>query len=219
MPKTTRGAVRVFVVVEVRLYREGLSDSLERQGGIAVVGASGDAGSVAASLTERQTDVIVFDTAIAGALRLLRQLGAVESHPRIVALGVREDEDAIAACAAAGVSGFVARDASFDELVRTIVAVSRGESACSASLLAKLLRRMASLAPIDATTDMRLTTREREILTLVDQGFSNKEIASRLSIEMSTVKNHVHNVLEKLQVHRRGDAVAHIRRTRTVQMA
>jgi two-component system nitrate/nitrite response regulator NarL len=209
--ETLRGAVRVFVVVEVRLYREGLSESLHREAGLSVVGAAADAASAATRIAHGEADVILFDTALAGAAQLFRALAASASHPGIVALGLREDEDDIAAWAAAGVSGFVAREATFDELTRTIAAVARGESACSAGILSKLLRRVAALAPTTSTVDLPLTAREREILVLVDQGLSNKQIATRLCIGTSTVKNHVHNVLDKLQVHRRGEAVARMR--------
>ena len=214
MSKTLRGAVRIFVVAEVRLYREGLVKALHRETGLTVVGAAADAASLDQRTMKSAADVIVFDTAVAGAMRVFRELTANGARARIVALGIREDENDIAACAAAGVSGFVAREASFEELVRAIVAVSRGESACSATILTKLLRRIATLAPLDPAADLPLTVREREIFALVEQGMSNKEIAERLSVELSTVKNHVHNVLDKLQVHRRGEAVARVRHQR-----
>jgi DNA-binding NarL/FixJ family response regulator len=200
----------VLVVAEVRLYREGLSEALAREPQFTVVGASADA-NVVGLAREGAVQVIVCDTSVEGAFRLFHELRAASPEPRIVALGVRDDEDDIAACAAAGVSGFVSRDARFDELVRTITAVARGESACSPAILAKLLLRVAALAPVEPT-GVPLTMREREILDLVDRGLSNKEIAERLSIELSTVKNHVHNVLDKLQVRRRSDAVAFVRR-------
>jgi len=89
----------------------------------------------------------------------------------------------------------------------------RGEAVCSPRVAGALLRRIAALAT-DGRSDRvpaHLTKREREIMGLIDEGLSNKEIAKRLRIEVATVKNHVHNILEKLQVHRRGEAAARVR--------
>jgi DNA-binding NarL/FixJ family response regulator len=117
------------------------------------------------------------------------------------------------ACAAAGVSGYVLHDEPHEELMKAVLAVARGEIWCPPRVAAVLMRRM---GPHGSTPDMplgtaRLTVREREILALIDGGLSNKEIARKLSIEVRTVKNHVHNLLEKLRVHRRGEAVALLR--------
>jgi two-component system nitrate/nitrite response regulator NarL len=94
--------------------------------------------------------------------------------------------------------------------------VTRGETLCSPRIAATLFRRVAALAADrrvgDERTLRRLTRRERQIVDLIADGLSNKEIAHRLQIEFATVKNHVHNILEKLQVTRRADAVAALRR-------
>lgn len=202
-------SLRVLVVAEVRLYREGLSDVLGREPSVDVVGAAMDAASALARATEVAPDVVVLDMSISRAMGIVRDLTAQARPPRIVALGVHDLNDDVAVYAAAGVSGFVACDASLEELMRTIGAVARGESACSATIIDKLLRRAAVTARGDVR-ELPLTMREREVLVLVGQGLSNKEIAGRLSIELSTVKNHVHNLLDKLQVRRRAEAVARL---------
>jgi two-component system nitrate/nitrite response regulator NarL len=132
---------------------------------------------------------------------------------RRVALGIREVEPDVIAWAEAGVDGFVSRDASLDDLMATVAAVAAGETLCSPKVAATLLRRVATLAGErhPAAAHPPLTAREHEIVGLIDQGLSNKEIATRLRIELPTVKNHVHNLLEKLQVHRRGEAAAVVR--------
>jgi DNA-binding NarL/FixJ family response regulator len=131
----------------------------------------------------------------------------------VIALSVEETDEELIACAEAGVAGFVRRDAAFDELTTTISSVVRGELPCSPQTAAILLRRIAQLAAERrrVTVTARLTPREREIVRLIDDGLSNKEIAGRLHIELATVKNHVHNILEKLQVHGRLEAAAHLR--------
>ncbi|HEX7241600.1 MAG TPA: response regulator transcription factor, partial [Longimicrobiaceae bacterium] len=124
-----------------------------------------------------------------------------------------ETEDVVLACAEAGVSGYVSRGASLDDLVGALRSVARGELVCSPHIAGSLFRRVAALSERrEASPAAVLTPREREILGLIDQGLSNKEISRRLRIELSTVKNHVHNLLEKLQVSRRGAAAACLRR-------
>lgn len=132
------------------------------------------------------------------------------AHPdiRVVALAI-DSTDEVVAVVEAGVSGYVPKEASLTELVSTIQSVSCGEMPCSPSVAAGLCRRLADLAPRqDQAPQRRLTVRERQVLALVGEDLSNKEIARRLCIEVTTVKNHVHNLLEKLQVHRRRDAIA-----------
>ena len=131
----------------------------------------------------------------------------------MVALGVADADDHVLGCAEAGVAGYVPRDASLDDLVAVIESAFRGEAICSPRIAGSLLRRIATLAAGQNGTMplAHLTGREREIVRLIDRGLSNKEIARDLGIEVATVKNHVHNILEKLQVRRRGEAAARMR--------
>ena len=109
--------------------------------------------------------------------------------------------------------GFVERDAGLDELVTSIVCAARGEASFPPPIATTLLRRVASLsgAPGVSADVAGLTARERQIVEVIAEGLSNKEIAARLSIEVATVKNHVHNILEKLQVSRRSEVVTQLR--------
>jgi DNA-binding NarL/FixJ family response regulator len=135
------------------------------------------------------------------------------SGTRVVVLGVHEVESEVMACAEAGVAGYVTREASLEELVNVVESVARGESLLAPRIGALLLRRVAEAAKhsrIPAAVD-RLTPREIEIVGLIDEGLSNKQIAGQLSIELATVKNHVHSILEKLEVGRRAEAAARVR--------
>jgi DNA-binding NarL/FixJ family response regulator len=131
----------------------------------------------------------------------------------VVALGLLDSEAEVLAAAESGASGFVLRDACLDELIDCLETVARGDLRCSPSIAGALLRRLGTLASERPRSDpvRDITWREREVLGLVEQGLSNKDIAGRLSIEVTTVKNHIHNILEKLGVRRRSDAAATLR--------
>jgi DNA-binding NarL/FixJ family response regulator len=125
----------------------------------------------------------------------------------------------VLACAQAGIAGYVPREGTLDDLIAALHGAARGEAFCSPRIVAVLLRRIADLSiewqPLAAAG--RLTARELEIVDLIDRGLTNREIAEGLSIEVATVKNHVHNILEKLQIHRRHDAAARIRSHRRLR--
>ena len=145
----------------------------------------------------------------------MRALRDARPDAHVVALGVPEDESEVIACAEAGAAGLVTLEGSLDDLEAMLESVGRGETLCSPRVAAALLRRVAALADDHAASGhARLTAREREIVQLVDRGLSNKEIARELQIELTTVKNHVHNILDKLHVRRRADAAARVRRGR-----
>ncbi len=205
--------IRVVIVADTRLYREGLAQVLSRGQQVSVIATATGGEEALTRLPELEPDVILVDMAMTGGLRAVR--GLVESAPgaRVVALAVAEQDEDVLGCAEAGVSGYVPREASVDDLVRVIESVARGEAICSPRIAASLLRRVAMLAAGQgaALPQAQLTTREREIVRLIDRGLSNKEIARELGIEVATVKNHVHNLLEKLRVHRRGEAAAQMR--------
>ncbi len=133
---------------------------------------------------------------------------------RVVAFGVVERDDEVLRCAEGGVAGFVTREAGLEELVAAILSVAQGEVSCPPRITAVLLRQVTASVARDTvrTRDVYLTLRERQVVALVDQGLCNKEIATRLGVEVSTVKNHVHHLLEKLGVKRRGEAAARARR-------
>jgi DNA-binding NarL/FixJ family response regulator len=159
-------------------------------------------------------DATLLDLMTPDSLAVIRKLACEVPESRVVALAVPEDEEAVIACAEAGVAALLTRDQSIDDLLETLAGVARGEARVSPKLAAMLLRRVTALAaqrpasPGLRARRARLTRREHEVLRLLDEGLSNKEIAQRLCIELPTVKNHVHRILEKLAVHRRAEAVA-----------
>jgi DNA-binding NarL/FixJ family response regulator len=201
--------IRVLIVAKVRFYRDGLAVALARSGSIAVVGQLGSWTEALPLIGARRPEIILLDADPDERLDAIRRLAGAAARPRVVALCIREHETSVLPLAEAGVSGFVSYDHSLDQLIDVIASIARGELPCSPRTAAVLLRHITCLAQRDAPAAPRdLTRRELEILDLIDLGLSNREIARRLYIEHSTVKNHVHNILEKLDVARRADAVA-----------
>jgi two-component system, NarL family, nitrate/nitrite response regulator NarL len=203
--------MRVFVLGDVRLYREGLADLLTGVG-IDVVGTGVDVDSSRAALSEQRPDIVLLDVAGAAGANGIRRVAEELPATAVVAFGVSGSTGEIVACAEAGAKGYVTRDNGRDDLVDVLESVARGETLCSPQVAAALMDRVTALAlTAPPNSGARLTRREYEIITLVEEGLSNKEIAQRLVIEVATVKSHVHNILEKLKLTRRSDAAAWVR--------
>ena len=161
-------------------------------------------------------DVALVTMRTPGAAGLVHVLTEVDPEAKIVALDVAEDEEAIVACAGLGVAGLLVAGARLDDVDVIIENVMRGQTSCSPLVATALLKRVIATAARGATgsAEEHLTPREREVLALIELGWTNKQIAQELCIEVRTVKNHVHNVLEKLRVSRRGEAAARLRSSR-----
>jgi DNA-binding NarL/FixJ family response regulator len=204
-------SVSVLIAGDVRLYREGLERVIDADPRFTVVGSAARADDAVQVARTRRPQIVLVDLATTGSMNAIRELAAESISS--VAIGVPETDREVVECAEAGVAGYVSRDDSVADLVATMATVVDGDMHCSPRIAAILRRRVAALAARPAAHGSRanLTARECEIVALIDEGLSNKEIGQRLSIQLATVKNHVHNILEKLQVHRRGEAAAFIR--------
>jgi DNA-binding NarL/FixJ family response regulator len=203
----------VVIVAPVRVHRELLAAALDETADLAVLRAAATPEEALGGAGLVRPDVVLLDASTERGLGTIQLLAKVYPAVGLVALAAPEDDEAIVRCAAAGVAGFVARDGSLADIVATTRAVARGDAVCSPRVTAALLRRVGATGQLrDGRADLtRLTARERQILRLIDDGLSNKEIAGRLYIEVSTVKNHVHNILAKLGARRRSEAAAQVR--------
>lgn len=201
--------IDVVVAIGVRLFREGLTDVLARHPATHVVATAADAESLDDALRRTEPDVLLVDVALVPVTAGVQRLHARSPGLRVVALGDFVEPSEVVAYAEAGVAGFVTRDQALGELVTTLESVVRGHLHCPPHVAAALLQRVASVASGRGVTryrsGRRLTPRELEIVALLGDGLSNKQIGRRLSIEVPTVKNHVHNILEKLEVASRTD--------------
>ena len=206
-------ASRIVIVSDTRLYYEGLALSLADADRVVVAGVADTVASALTCIRETSPDVALLDFAMRDARELPRAIAAAGMQVKVVSFSVADTEDEVCECAEAGIAGYVARDGSKEDLIAAVESAVRGEVLCSPRLAASLFHRLAAHVQ---TTKQRppeaaLTSRERDIIALIDRGLSNKEIARRLNISLPTVKNHVHNILEKLQVGRRGAAAALLR--------
>jgi len=209
--------VRVAVLADVALFRQGLAGILAGRPDVEVVAAEAPTPDGLARLGVRSPNVVLVDATSISASDLAAHLTGLLPAAKVVAFGIVEDDEReTLACAEAGVAGFVGRGGTEDDLVAALRSAVNGEIWCPPRTAALVFRRVARLAvaSVAAPNPSRLTQRETEIVLLIEGGLSNKEIARRLGIEVSTVKNHVHNLLEKLNVHRRAQAVAIMRSER-----
>jgi DNA-binding NarL/FixJ family response regulator len=204
---------RVVVVSDTRLLRDGVALALARCGVLHVVG-SADVAEAPALVIAQRPDAVLLEAGGAGGLELPRLLRDVLPGLHVVVFAIADGDADIVAWAEAGASGYVGRDGSAEDLASAVDGALRGEVFCSARLAGLLFARVAELSgratPAVETTG--LTSREREVVVLVEQGLPNKEIARRLGIGHATVKNHVHRILEKMHARGRGEAAARLRR-------
>jgi DNA-binding NarL/FixJ family response regulator len=206
--------IRVLLVNEIRLICNVIAATLEDESDIKVVGSA---------TTPEQTltlapacDVALISTRLPdnGALELTRAITETCPAVKVLALGLAESEAEILQYVEAGAFGYVLKDDSVDELLRNIRAAYNNEALVSPEIAGALMSRVTELAQLftEAATIpefVELTPREREVLKLVSRDLSNQEIADHLVIEVGTVKNHVHSILQKLNVSSREDAAAY----------
>ena len=196
------GGPRVVIASDVLLYREGLDASIRRDGRLQVIDVvhSHDLPDV---IVQKHPEVVLLDAAMAHGLTLARTIRLRAPDIRIVGFGISGSTEQLIACAESGLTAFVDSEGSIDELVEAVRGALKGELTCSPQLAALLCERLATLASARDPSSQPLTRREHQVAMLIGEGLSNKEIAIDLKIGAATVKNHVHNILEKLKVRRR----------------
>jgi DNA-binding NarL/FixJ family response regulator len=204
----TEPSVRVVIVDDGGLNRECLFAQLVAHGVDA--GCAWDLPSLFTQIDNGVPNVVLLNIDTPDGATLLQVSLDVDPNVKVIVFGLDADrESEIVACAEAGVAGLHLRSESFDHLLTLARNAGQGQAQCSAEVSAILLRRVYAFAA-QANPDLRtdaLTTRESEVLALIEQGLSNQQIASRLSLTVHTVKNHVHSLLTKLGVGSRADAV------------
>lgn len=203
----------VLLGCDVRVVVEALNWAIPRSRQYVVVGAGLDCRELLQLAAALKPDLILAESAIARASGFI--CGVVRESPstKTVAFAVLKDHAEILECIEAGVCGFALRDASLQQIVQALDAAVRGEAVCPPEIVACAFARIANLAahrhkPMDRP---RLPDRQSQILALIKDGLTNKEIAKELGIELSTVKNHVHALFTNMGVRRRSQAIAKFR--------
>ncbi len=207
--------IRVAIIDDNRLVREALTAMLNRLPDIRVV--SSDVAD-SASLAATKPDVLLLDVGLRDqdSLRVAATLRQENPNAKIIVMDLLPVNEEIREFVNAGVSGFVLKDASFDEFLTTIRSVAAGTKVLpprmTESLFSQIAREVDGQEPAQVLEDVRMTPREREVIDLIGEGLSNKEIAQRLNIATHTVKSHVRNVMEKLALHTRLQIAAYSHR-------
>ncbi len=202
--------IRVLIVADVRLFRDGLTELIGSHSEIEVVAGTRSADAFQLDFGVLAPDVVLWDVATQG-VEVVRELIATFPGLRVLVLSIPELEPEIIRFAEAGMAGYVTRDADVGELIAAVRSAVQGEVRCSPRVAATLLHRVAALAHEDQRPTLaRLTPREVQILELIRRGMTNKEIGAALTVELSTVKNHVHNILEKLGARGRSEAASRL---------
>ncbi len=200
---------RVFILSDSRLFRDGVAALLAGNSGVEVMGTE----ALSAPPRTVPADILLLDIAGHRALERFGLIQSANAQARVVALGVVDDVDVVLACARLGVCGFVTPGGSAADVVQAVQSAVRGELVCSPRTAGMLLSLAGQQKDETSAQPDQLTEREDEIMLLLEQGLSNKDIALKLGIRDATVKNHVHNILSKLRVGSRVAAVAVRRRT------
>jgi len=207
-------SIRIFIADDNRLLREGLATMLVEIDDMSVVGMASSGTETLEQIKKLLPDVALVDIGMPDkdGLDVTETLHKDLPTIKVIILGMPDLTDEIMTCIEAGAAGYVLKEASFEYLVESIRSVQRGESFCSPRMAASLFSRVAELAGEKIPeSSVKLTPREVEVINKIADGLSNKEISEQLFIEEQTVKNHIHNILDKLQLHNRLEAVQYAR--------
>jgi DNA-binding NarL/FixJ family response regulator len=199
--------LRIAVVDDHPLFREGVVHTLRGARALDIVG-EGATAEDAIHIAEKQLpDIVLLDISIpGGGIEATRSILRVSPFTKVIVLTISEREDDVTKALEAGAKGYVLKGTSGSNLVETLLAVSRGESYVTPALAARLLRHVTQQEPSRAPSLPELTIREAEILAEVARGLTNKEIARALILSEKTVKHHMTNIMQKLQVRNRVEA-------------
>ncbi|PYP15454.1 MAG: DNA-binding response regulator [Gemmatimonadetes bacterium] len=201
--------IAVLLIEDNRLLRDAIAQLLASQPDIALVGAAASGEAALRESHDKTTHVVLVDLGLKDddSVRLVRELKKATPDVRVIAMDLFPVHEDVVELVEAGVSGFILKDATPADFMNTIRAVAGGSHVLppplTDSLFSQIARQAAGRGTRAVIDAVRLTQRERQVIDLIGEGLSNKEIAHRLHIATHTVKSHVHNILEKLALHTR----------------
>jgi DNA-binding NarL/FixJ family response regulator len=210
--------IRILLVNEIQLISNVIAVALEDETDLHVIGQATSVDEALAFIINNDVDVALVSTRLPdqGALQFTRSLSKSNSQIKVIVLGLNEVKEQILPFVEAGAVGYLLKDDSVQHMIECIRNAQENQAIVSPKMAAVLMSRVVELARLLAEIKPAvyetngLTPREMEVLSLIEKGMSNQEIADRLFIEVGTVKNHVHSILEKLEVGSRNDAAAYL---------
>lgn len=217
--------MKILLVDDHVLFREGVASLLDTQPDMTVLGESASAKKAVVKARELKPDIILMDISLPDGtgIEAARQILAEQPEIKIVFLTVHEDDERLFEAIKCGGRGYLLKNMRTSELLDLLRGLERGEAAISRQMASRIMAEFAQMrtqlehAPADISdSEITLTTREIDVITLVTNGASNKEIADQLVVAESTVKNHMSNILNKLHLKNRREAAAYARRHRLI---
>jgi DNA-binding NarL/FixJ family response regulator len=214
-----RAAISVYLVVQNRLLRETLVRLFQKRAGIDVAGEAPQVQSLIGATATARCDVLLMDS-LAGvcAMELVDDLRDGSTQKKIVLFGMDEDEESFLKAVRLGVSGYLLKDASSAEIIAAVHGVAEGKAVCPPKLCMTLFRyvtqdfrQRSGMDEATAALKIGLTYRQRELIGLVAEGLTNKEIAAKLNLSEFTVKNHIHRIMRHVEADSRQEAVDVVR--------
>lgn len=210
--------IKLLIVNEIRLMGNVIVAALEDEPDIEVIACVTTYDEAIQVIRDNEVDVALVSTRLPdhGGLRLTNAINDLAPSTKVLALGLTEEKKRVLRYVEAGAAGYVLQDDSLEDLIEIVRATQEGRVFVSPEIAAAMMERLTDLAQMFAgvqnniTDTTALTSREVEVLELISKGFTNYQIAQNLVIEVGTVKNHVHNILEKLNVSSRGEAAAYL---------
>lgn len=210
--------INLLLVNETRLMGNVIAAALEGEPDIHVVACVTNIDDAMQIVRDKEVDVALVSTRLPdqGALKLTNAITEFKPATKVLALGLTEEKQHVLRYVEAGATGYVLKDDSLEGLIETIRAAQDGKVFVSPKIAAAIMERLAALARLFSDVEnsvgdtTELTSRELEVLKLIGEGQTNQQIAEQLVIEVGTVKNHVHNILDKLHVSTRGEAAAYL---------
>jgi len=222
--RSTDQSLRVLIVDDHALFRRGLQMVLKQEPDIEVVGEAADGHEAVGKAQELMPDVILMDVRMPkrSGIEATQRIKELLPHVKILMLTISDEEADLYEAIKAGASGYLLKEISIDEVADAVRTVWAGQSRISPSMAAKLLTEFAAMSKRAEERQQlpapRLTEREMEVLKLVAQGLNNRDIAKELYISENTVKNHIRNILEKLHLHSRMEAVVYAVREKLLEI-
>lgn len=210
--------IRILLVNEIRLMGNVIAAALEDEPDIKIVGIVTSPEEALEIVKANAVDVALVSTRLPerGAIKLTSAISESAPATKVLALGLTEEKKRVLRYVEAGATGYILKDDSLDDLIETVRAAQDGKVFVSPQIAAAMMERLSDLAQMfsdvenSVTDEAGLTPRELEVLGLIGEGLTNQQIAEQLVIEVGTVKNHVHSILEKLDVSSRGEAAAYL---------